>query len=152
MQVQPLGREDPLEEGMATHSSVLAQRIPWTEEPGGLQSMSMEPQRVRHNWSAWAHRRGGHLNEHSESWTPPNFTYFQLLVSKRMFLRGLHLTLGCFSQSTHKRLWFVSLVLSVKSVRFELSLELFLFLKYSLFNFLKTKNLKHNSTTAYHTE
>ena len=34
-----LGREDPLEEGMATHSSVLAWKIPWTEEPGGLQSM-----------------------------------------------------------------------------------------------------------------
>ena len=34
-----LGREDPLEEGMAAHSSVLAWRIPWTEEPGGLQSM-----------------------------------------------------------------------------------------------------------------
>ena len=37
-QVRPLGREDPLEEGMATHSSTLAWRIPWTEEPGGLQS------------------------------------------------------------------------------------------------------------------
>ena len=36
MQVQSLGREDPLEEGMATHSSILAWRIPWTEEPGGL--------------------------------------------------------------------------------------------------------------------
>ena len=35
----PLGQEDPLEEEMATHSSVLAWRIPWTEEPGGLQSM-----------------------------------------------------------------------------------------------------------------
>ena len=34
--VQSLGREDPLEEGMATHSSILAWRIPWTEEPGGL--------------------------------------------------------------------------------------------------------------------
>ena len=34
--VQPLGREDSLEEGMATHSSILAWRIPWTEEPGGL--------------------------------------------------------------------------------------------------------------------
>ena len=34
MQVQSLGREDPLEEGMATHSSILAWRIPWTEEPG----------------------------------------------------------------------------------------------------------------------
>ena len=37
--VQSLGWEDPLEEGMATHSSILAQRIPWTEEPGRLQSM-----------------------------------------------------------------------------------------------------------------
>ena len=35
-QVQPLGWEDPLEEGMATHSSILAWRIPWTEEPGRL--------------------------------------------------------------------------------------------------------------------
>ena len=39
--VQCLGREDPLEEEMATHSSVLAWRIPWTEEPGGLQSMGL---------------------------------------------------------------------------------------------------------------
>ena len=45
--VQSLGREDPLEKGMATHSSILAWRIPWTEEPGGLQSMLS--QRVRHD-------------------------------------------------------------------------------------------------------
>ena len=38
MKVSSLGWEDPLEEGMATHSSILACRIPWTEEPGGLQS------------------------------------------------------------------------------------------------------------------
>ena len=37
--VGSLGQEDPLEEGMATHSSILAWRIPWTEEPGGLQSV-----------------------------------------------------------------------------------------------------------------
>ena len=42
MWVQSLGREDPLEEGMATHSSVLAWRIPWTEEPGGLQPMGLQ--------------------------------------------------------------------------------------------------------------
>ena len=41
------GLEDPLEEGMATHSSVLAWRIPWTEEPGGLQSMGSK--RVGHD-------------------------------------------------------------------------------------------------------
>ena len=41
------GREDPLEEEMATHSSILVWRIPWTEEPGGLQSMGS--QRVGHD-------------------------------------------------------------------------------------------------------
>ena len=45
--VQSLGWEDLLEDGMATHSSILAWRIPWTEEPGRLQSMGS--QRVRHN-------------------------------------------------------------------------------------------------------
>ena len=47
MHVQPLGGEDTLEEGMATHSSILAWRIPWTEELGGLQSMGL--QRTRHD-------------------------------------------------------------------------------------------------------
>ena len=46
-QVLSLGREDPLEEGMAMHSSIPARRIPQTEEPGGLQSTG--PQRVRHD-------------------------------------------------------------------------------------------------------
>ena len=41
-QVPSLGREDPLEKGMATHSSILAWRIPWTEEPGGLESMGCQ--------------------------------------------------------------------------------------------------------------
>ena len=45
--VQSLGREDPLEKEMAIHSSILAWKIPWTEEHGGLQSM--ESQRVVHN-------------------------------------------------------------------------------------------------------
>ena len=45
--VQSLGQKDPLEEGMATHSSILAWRIPWIEEPTGLQSMGW--QRVRHD-------------------------------------------------------------------------------------------------------
>ena len=46
-QVQSLGQEDPLEKGMATHCSILAWRIPWTEDPGGLQSMGL--QRVRYD-------------------------------------------------------------------------------------------------------
>ena len=47
--VRSLGREGSLEKGMATHSSILAWRIPWTEEPGGLQSMGS--QRVGHDWA-----------------------------------------------------------------------------------------------------
>ena len=47
MQVQSLGREEPLEKGMATHSSILAWRIPWTEEHGGLWYIGL--QRVGHN-------------------------------------------------------------------------------------------------------
>ena len=45
--VRSLGWEDPLEKGKATHSSILAWRIPWTEEPGGLQSVRL--QRVGHD-------------------------------------------------------------------------------------------------------
>ena len=46
-QVQPLGRKDPLEEGMAAYSRMLSWEIPWTEEPGGLQSMGS--QKVGHD-------------------------------------------------------------------------------------------------------
>ena len=49
IQVRSLGQEDPLEKEMATHSSILAREIPWTEEPGGLQSMGS--QRVGHDWA-----------------------------------------------------------------------------------------------------
>ena len=54
--VQHLGGEDPLEKGMADHSSILAWRIPWTEKPGGSQFMG--PQRVGHDWAK-------HANTHS---------------------------------------------------------------------------------------
>ena len=47
MQVQSLGGEDPLEECIATHSSILAWRVPWTEEPGGLWPMGLH--RVGHD-------------------------------------------------------------------------------------------------------
>ena len=64
--VQFLGWEDPLEEEMATCSSILAWRIPWTEEPGGLQSMWS--QRVRHNW----------LNTHSTALHDSDAFYMKL--------------------------------------------------------------------------
>ena len=54
MQVPSLGQEDPLEEGMAIPSSILAWRIPWIEEPGGLQSTGL--QRIRHDWGNLAHK------------------------------------------------------------------------------------------------
>ena len=51
--VGSMGQEDLLEEGTATQSSILAWRIPWTEKPGGLQSMGS--QRVRHDWVIHTH-------------------------------------------------------------------------------------------------
>ena len=53
MYIWSLGREDPLEKEMVTHSSILAWRIPWTEEPGGLQSTGS--QRVGHDWATSLH-------------------------------------------------------------------------------------------------
>ena len=71
MRVQSLGWEDPLEEGMAIHSSILAWRTPWTEEPGGLQSIGL--QRVEHNLSDLAGMltRYGHYPDLS-SWVQCN--------------------------------------------------------------------------------
>ena len=57
--VPSLGQKDPLEEGMATHSYILTWRIPWTEEPGRLQSMGS--QRVGPNWSDWARTHASSL-------------------------------------------------------------------------------------------
>ena len=51
--VQSLGQEDPLEKGKATHSSILCRKIPWTEDPGGLQSMGS--QRAGHDWVTNTH-------------------------------------------------------------------------------------------------
>ena len=61
MRIRSLSQEDPLEEGMATHSSVLACRIPWTEEPGGLQSMGLQ------------------------SWTRLNIQIAQILINDVLF-------------------------------------------------------------------
>ena len=59
MWVRSLGLEDPLEEGIATHSSIPSWRIPWTEEPGEVQSMGS--QRVRHDWGDLAHTHRPHV-------------------------------------------------------------------------------------------
>ena len=76
-QVWSLGREDPLEEGMATHSSILAWEIPWTEEPGRLQSM--QSQRVRQDWSDWAQYSRGEPSP-ATIWCQPSETHIRLLT------------------------------------------------------------------------
>ena len=69
-----LGWEDPLEEGMAAHASILAWRIPRTEEPEELQSTGL--QKVRHDWSDWAH---AHTNTHTH-------THTHMLSAQQLFL------------------------------------------------------------------
>ena len=64
--VQSLGREDPLEKGIATHFSILAWRIPWTKESGRLQSMGL--QRVRHTLSTNAY----YIRNHNRVWSCEN--------------------------------------------------------------------------------
>ena len=73
MWVQTLGWEDPLEKEMATHSSTLAWRIPWTEEPGGLQSLGL--------WS-WTQ-----LSKHLLK-RPCQFSSVRLLSHVRLFCKG----------------------------------------------------------------
>ena len=73
--VWSLGWEDPLEEGMATYSSTLAWRIPWTEEPGGLQSIGS--QRVRPNW---VHTRPDRDTESSDAVQDANIKIWLLLT------------------------------------------------------------------------
>ena len=71
--VQSLSQEDPLEKGMATHSSILAWRIPWIEYVGRLKSMGLH--RVGHDWSHWACSTHSHIEgrpcEDTGGWQPP---------------------------------------------------------------------------------
>ena len=70
MWVQSLGQEDPLEEEMATHSSILAWKIPWTEEPGGIQSNGS--QRVGCNWVLGWLKKKNSLHNHPGKFLIPN--------------------------------------------------------------------------------
>ena len=70
--IQSLGQEDALQKGMATHSHILTWRIPWTEEPGGLQSMGL--QRVGHDWTQTTRK--------------PSLAFLSCLVSQSLHLTG----------------------------------------------------------------
>ena len=108
MQVQSLSWEDPLEEGMATHSSILAWEIPWTEEPGGLQSKGQ--QRVRHDWCDRAYSIQLSLNPSllSNSRHPQTPRSFSLLnLGSYSVICAVHshhpspLTISLFHQPSH---------------------------------------------------
>ena len=73
MRVRSLGQEDPLEEERATHSSILAWKIRWTEEPGGLQSKGS--QRVRYDWTT----------EHTHTHRIKHMGAFNLLRNSRLY-------------------------------------------------------------------
>ena len=99
-----LGQEDPLGKEMATHFSILAWRIPWTEEPGGLQSMGS--QRVRHNWSNWPHSLSSPLDLRHPSFrtafwdspvTPENISVFCVVTF--CVCRGGYMAVSEWSQS-----------------------------------------------------
>ena len=120
-QVQSLDQEDPLAKGMATHSSILAWRIPWTEEPGGLHSIGS--QRVRHDWATNTHEcMHAHTHTHTHthrSWDlPPSTVGNQRL--RRMWFWAL------------KTLWLVKWILS--PVLFENQKDKWMWLFFNVFN------------------
>ena len=109
--VGSLGQEDPLEKEMATHSSILARRIPWTEESGGLQSMGSQSQtrlsskesdttkwqRVRHDWVAHTQLSSG---LHYFQWYVLPFYFcpsmtFSLYFEHFLFITGFYLIMIC---------------------------------------------------------
>ena len=90
IRVQSLGQKDPPRKGMATHSSILAWRIPWTEETGGLQSLG--PHRIRHNWvtHTHTHTHRGIINFYHWFWTTFGRTRLSHLLEQFTFW-----SLGC---------------------------------------------------------
>ena len=86
--VGSLGREDPLEKEMATHSNILTWEIPWTEEPGGLQSMGL--QRVRHDLAT----------------KQQHFDRFELIPKRKLSMtgHGFRYT-GIIFVETHSTVW-----------------------------------------------
>ena len=78
-----LGREDPLQKGLATHSSILAWRIPWTEEPGGL--LSVGSQRIGRDWVTHTHTR---TCTYTHTHTPTVLKFLQTRCPDELVLLG----------------------------------------------------------------
>ena len=93
MRVWSLGQEDPLEKIMATHSSILAWEIPWTEEPGGVQSM--ESQRVMHDWVTNTYTNSFKVRKHCTYVSDNHLAYFELNVVEELFSQCFLISLVC---------------------------------------------------------
>ena len=132
MQVPSLGGKGPLEEGMATHSSILAWRIPWTEEPGGLSSIGS--QRVRHDWSDVAHRRAGFKGIHNVSGSDLPISWCFHLIYKGHFF---HFS-GWNVSSNHdsRDVLCFGVQCSIKEIRKKCLIVLFFYILYILNFFL----------------
>ena len=104
--VWSLGREDALEKGKATHCSILAWRIPWTEEPGGLQSMGSR--RVRHNWTTNTTNRSLHATKVNRwrlnKWTKMEISII-LFFNFHFFISWRLITLQYCSGFCHTLTW-----------------------------------------------
>ena len=92
MPVRSLGREDPLEEGLATHSSILAWRIQWMEEPGGLQSMGSQSQTRLKRLSTHDPVQSLGRDMRGDLMAPPSIAE---VLSRPQKIAGLQCTLTC---------------------------------------------------------
>ena len=90
--VRSLGWEDPLEKGMATHSNILAWKIPWTEETGGLQSTGLR--RVRNNWTTKEQEKTSKTEVYYQGFSfnsTFNFLFSEVMLKKRPVHSTAHL-------------------------------------------------------------
>ena len=112
--VWSLGWEDPLEKGVATHSSILAWRIPWTVEPCGLKSTGL--QGVGHNWSDWIHtytHTHTHTHTHTVSIGPSSASSLWMLVCSGLSFGASCLCLHILLVITYSMRFLISLATSV---------------------------------------
>ena len=134
--VWSLGQEDPLEKEMATHSSILAWKIPWTEKPGRLQSMEL--QRVRHNWVTSLSFYGFSSShawmwelDHKEGWMVKNWR-FRTVVLEKILESPLN------SRPNQSILKEINLEYSLKALLLKLKLQYFGHLMWRTDSFEKT--------------
>ena len=100
--VRSLGHEDPLEKVMATHSSILAWEIPWTEGPGGVQSM--ESQRVIHDWVNNTYANIFKVSKHCTYVNDNHLVHYKLNVAEELYPQCFLISLVCLGLTHPKQL------------------------------------------------